>query len=116
MLPLRFPCRSSSFLFVGWNSRDEQNLGVWSEKVHSSVAISIVPPIFTATSRGPLGFGLPYDSSESARLRNIALAHACRLAFEPVVEMTNAMLRVCGVWEDSGGREKGRCRMCRLTL
>lgn len=62
-----------------------------------TLGIGVIPPIFNTADRAPWGFGLPYDTSESARLRNIALCHAFRAVCEPAVEATNAMLRACGV-------------------
>lgn len=62
-----------------------------------TLGISIVPPIFSTTDRGNCGFGLPYDDSESARMRNIALCELFRVACEPVVDATNAALRTCGI-------------------
>lgn len=62
-----------------------------------TLGIGVVPPVFSTADRGPFGFGLPYDLSESARLRNIALCHAFGALCQPAVDNMNTMLRACGV-------------------
>lgn len=67
------------------------------DKLPKALGLSVLPPVFSTADRGPFGFGIPYDTSESARLRNIAICHLLRAFCEPAVEATNYMLRACGV-------------------